>query len=198
MRKISGVAAIAAAIALLSVPARAQDPYDRTMQGPSRVAVEGFLAQYWVDNPIGDRQGVGGVGVRAMFGRGAVTGAINTFFSRARAGVFVVYTAEQEENDISTFHFGGQAEAPLFAAPIVGGYLDPFVSLSAGAFRTSQDLVGPGDRATTNFALTPGVGTLIPLFGAIAIRGDIRDVIVFGEGDTANNFVVEGGISIGF
>jgi len=205
MRKISGVAAIAAAIALLSAPVRAQDPYDPTMQGPSRVSVEGFLAHYSVDVGEGvDRAGIGGVGVRAMFGRGAATNAVSTFFSRARAGVFLVYTAEQD--NLSTLHFGGQAEAPLFAAPIGGGYLDPFVSLSVGAFRTSVDIPElnlPGvpqgsDADDINFALTPGVGTLFPLFGAIAIRGDIRDVIVFGDGNTSNNFVLEGGISIGF
>jgi hypothetical protein len=168
---------------------------DPTLQGPSRVALEGFLAHYFFDNPGGDREGIGAVGLRAMVGRGDVTRTLSTFFDRARAGIFVVYSAGQTDADISTFHYGAQAEASLFAAPIANGYLDPFISLSAGAFRTSVDV--EGFDSTTDFALTPGAGTLFPLFGAVALRGDIRDVIIFGE-ETTNNFVFEGGISIGF
>jgi hypothetical protein len=37
----------------------------------------------------------------------------------------------------------------------------------------------------------------VPLTGAIKFRGDIRDVIVFGD-ERTNNFVFEGGISVGF
>jgi hypothetical protein len=42
------------------------------------------------------------------------------------------------------------------------------------------------------------VGVQVPITGEIKFRGDIRDAIVFGEGKTSNNFVLEGGISIGF
>jgi len=202
MRKIGGLVALASAVALLAAPGtlRAQDPVDPTLQGPSRVALEGFLAQYSFDAGE-DRVGIGGIGLRAMVGRGAVPGALTTFFNRARAGVFVVYTADQDENNVSTFHYGAQAEVPLFAAPVANGFLDPFVSLSAGLFRASADAPagsGAEDVSSTDFALSPGVGTMIPLFGAVAIRGDIRDVIIFGDPDTTNNFVFEGGISIGF
>jgi hypothetical protein len=203
MRKIGGLVALASAVALLAAPAqlRAQDPVDPTLQGPSRVALEGFLAHYLFDGFGGDRVGIGGVGIRAMVGRGAVPGALTTFFNRARAGIFVVYTADQDDNNVSTFHYGAQAEVPLFPAPVARGFLDPFVSLSAGLFRASADAPegsGAEDVSSTDFALSPGVGTMIPLFGAVAIRGDIRDVIVFGDPDTSNNFVFEGGISIGF
>lgn len=182
--------------ATTSVRAGAQDIEDQSM-GPSRVSIEPYLAHYFFD--VGeDREGIGGIGVRAMLGRGAVVGGMNSFFTRARAGIFLTYTAAQTDLDVKTLHFGGQAEVPLFAAPVSGGYLDPFFSLSAGLMRLAADLEGPGDRTTTDFAITPGAGTLIPLFGALAIRGDIRDVIVFGEGETTNNFVFEGGLSIGF
>jgi hypothetical protein len=202
MRKIGGLVTLASTVALLAAPGqlRAQDPMDPTLQGPSRVAIEGFLAQYWFDGLGGDRVGIGGIGLRAMVGRGAVPGALRTFFNRARAGIFVVYTADQDDNNVSTFHYGAQAEVPLFPAPVARGFLDPFVSLSAGLFRASADAPansGADDLSSTDFALSPGAGTMIPLFGAVAIRGDIRDVIVFGE-ETSNNFVLEGGISIGF
>jgi hypothetical protein len=199
MRKIGGLVALASAVALLAVPGqlRAQDPMDPTLQGPSRVAIEPFLAQYFFDVPNGDYEAIGGVGVRAMVGRGDVTRTLNTFFSRARAGVFLVYTSGQTDSDVSTFHFGAQGEAALFQAPVANGFLDPFISLSLGALHSSVDAEGEGDLSATDFALSPGVGTLIPLFGAVAIRGDIRDVIVFGD-NTTNNFVFEGGVSIGF
>jgi len=200
MKKTRYTGLLVASVILLSATtamrAGAQEIEDQSM-GPSRVSIEPFLAQYFFD--VGeDREAIGGIGVRAMVGRGAVVGGMNTFFTRARAGIFLTYTAAQTDLDVKTFHFGGQAEVPLFAAPVGGGYLDPFVSLGAGMMRFATDLEGPGDRTTTDFALTPGAGTLIPVFGAIAIRGDIRDVIVFGEGETTNNFVLEGGLSIGF
>jgi len=176
--------------------AGAQETIDQSM-GPSRVSVEPFLAQYFFDAGD-DREGIGGFGLRAMVNRGSVVGGMNTFFTRARAGVFFTYTGEQKS--ISTFHFGGQAEVPLFAAPVGGGYLDPFFSLAVGAFRTKFEgatTVAGTSATSTDLALTPGAGTLIPLFGALAIRGDIRDVIIFGD-ETTNNFVFEGGLSIGF
>jgi hypothetical protein len=176
-----------------AVPARVQAQDDN--MGPSRIFIEGFLAQYMLDIPDGDREGIGGVGVRAMLGRGDVTSTLDNFFQRAKAGVFLVYTADQK--DVSTFHLGGQADFPLFAAPVLSGYVDPFFSLGAGAFRVSEELSGSGDRVFTDFALTPAIGALFPLTGAIKFRGDIRDVIVFGD-ETRNHFDFEGGISIGF
>lgn len=199
MSQTRRIALLASAFALFAAPTRVQ-AQDDTM-GPSRVSVEGFLAQYMFDNPGGDRENIGGVGARLMFGRGDVTGTLNNFFNRAKAGVFLVYTAEQEA--VSTFHFGGQADFPIFAAPVASGYLDPFFSLGLGGFRTKIDVpsgtqVPAGFSATsTDFALTPAIGTLIPLTGAIKFRGDIRDVIIFGD-DRTNNWVFEGGISVGF
>src|SRR5215207_10014093 len=98
-----------ASVVLLStttaVCAHAQDVEDQSM-GPSRVSIEPYLSHIFFDNPVGDNEGLGGVGVRAMLGRGAVVGGMNTFFTRARAGVFLTYTAEQTDFDVSTFHFG--------------------------------------------------------------------------------------------
>ena len=172
----------------------AQAQYEANMAGaPSRYALELYLAQYSFDNAgDGDRTGIGGVGARMMFGRGGATNTLSTFFQRARAGVFLTYTGEQK--DISTIHVGGQADFPLFQSPVYR--LDPFVSLGLGLFRSSVDVLGD-DNSETDFAFTPAVGTLIPITGSISFRGDLRDVIIFGE-DRTNNFVAEGGISIGF
>jgi len=185
---------LGAAAALLAPVGVAHAQYEENMAGgPSKYTFELYLAQYSVD--VGDdREGIGGIGGRLMFGRGDATKVVSTFFNRARAGVFATYTAEQK--DITTLHVGGQADFPLFAAPVVNGFLDPFISLGAGLFRTSVDVIG-GDNSSNDFAFTPAIGTMIPITGAIKFRGDIRDVIVFGD-DTSNNLVLEGGISVGF
>ena len=195
------------AAALVAAPlgmAHAQSTETDMNGTPSRFALELYLAQYSVDNPApGEgRTGVGGVGARMMFGNADATKVVSTFFNRARAGIFATYTAEKDF--VSTWHIGGQADFPLFAAPVANGFLDPFVSLGAGIFRATIDNDAFGgnvpsgfDASSNDFALTPAIGTLIPITGAIKFRGDLRDVITFDNG-TTNNFVAEGGISIGF
>lgn len=189
------------AAALVAAPlgvAHAQ--YETNANGsPSRYSLELYLAQYRLKTDVTDgSMGAGGVGARLMFGRSDVTRALSSFFNRARAGVFVTYTGKQGSDDVSSWHAGGQADFPLLATPM--SYLDPFVSLGAGIFHTSRSNVGvTGTNVTSNdFALTPAIGTLIPITGSIGFRGDLRDAIVFGQGNTNNNFGAEGGISIGF
>jgi Outer membrane protein beta-barrel domain len=202
MFTIRRLAVLTSALALLAATSarRAQAQEEQTM-GPSRISIEGYLTEYSFDVPNGDRNSMGGVGVRAMLGRGDVTKSMKGLFNRARAGVFLTYTGEQD--NVKTWHVGGQADIPLFAAPVVNGYVDPFVSLGLGGFHTSLDVpasteIPNGFSATsTDFALSPGIGSLFPLFGAIALRGDIRDVIIFGD-NTTNNWEFSGGLSVGF
>ena len=182
---------LCAAALLLAAPLGAAHAQSESSDSPSRFALEGYLAQYSFDTGD-DRTGVGGVGVRLMFGHSDATSLLATFFQRARGGVFLTYTGEQK--DVQTLHFGAEADFPLFAGRPMR--LDPFVSLGAGIFRTSIDQLDE-DNSTSDFALTPAIGTLFPITGSIAFRGDIRDVIIFGD-NTTNNWVAEGGISIGF
>src|SRR5215207_7334544 len=105
MSQTRRIALLASAFALCAaVPVRVQAQDDN--MGPSRIFIEGFLAQYMLDIPDRDREAIGGVGVRAMLRRGDVTSTLDNFFQRAKAGVFLVYTADQK--DVSTFHLGGQ------------------------------------------------------------------------------------------
>ena len=192
---------VTAAAALVAAPVSvAQAQVETNMNGsPSRYSLELYLSQQWANSDATDgSDGIGGIGGRMMFGRGDATRALSTFFSRARAGVFATYFAKQGGSDLSAFHVGGQADFPLFAVPINGRF-DPFLSLGAGVFHTRVDGPVSGTNITSNdFALTPAAGILIPISGAISFRGDLRDAIVFGQGDTSNNFVLEGGISVGF
>lgn len=194
--KLALVAAALLAAPLASVGA--QETAD--MYNPSRFTVEGYLSQMYINSDANEDDNVGGVGARVMFGRADASQALSTIFNRARVGAFFTYNAEQGDAEVRSFHYGAQADFPLFAAPRrVGIVLDPFVSLGAGIFHLSTPSGVQGARLTSDdFAFTPAVGTLIPITGEIKFRGDIRDAIVFGEGDTSNNFVLEGGISIGF
>ena len=91
-----------------------------------------------------------------------------------------------------------RGDFPLFVTPATAGfYLDPFLSLAIGGIHTSVDAGGGTNLTSNDFALTPAIGTLIPITGEIKFRGDLRDAITFGD-KTRNNFIAEGGISIGF
>jgi hypothetical protein len=202
MIRLSKICLATAIVAVVAPLAAAHAQMDT--QNTSRFAVEPYLAEYSFDNGGSNsgRTGIGGFGVRVMFGHSDATKTLSTFFNRARAGAFVTYTSEQKY--YSTTHFGVQGDFPLFAAPTNGGWLDPFVSVGAGVFHTAinravfGNSLPAGFNPTQNkFALTPAVGTLIPIAGQIKFRGDLRDVVVFGD-NTTQNFVAEGGISIGF
>ena len=187
-----GVAALLSAPVLAANAQSTADPYN-----PSRFTVEPYLSQAWTKNDVTDKyNGTGGFGARVMFGHSTASNALSTIFNRARAGAFVTYA--QGDADVKQYHYGVQGDFPLLAAPGAAGFpLDPFVSLGLGIIHTTIPF-GPGTNLTSNdFALTPAIGTLIPITGEIKFRGDLRDAIVFGD-NTTNNFIAEGGISIGF
>jgi hypothetical protein len=190
------VAALGAAMPTL---ARAQTSTDGSQ--PYRFTVEGYLAQYWLDNGVADKQSLGGFGGRLMFNRSTPARAIRTLADRATVGVFATYTTGQGDPEVSTLHAGAEVDASLFDAPIANGFLDPFVSIGAGFYRVSADLpatAGSGDRRVrTDFALTPAAGTRVPFFNGIGARGDLRLPIIFGN-STSVNFVAEGGLYVSF
>jgi hypothetical protein len=188
-----------AAAALLTAPAivSAQSTSTGDMYNASRFTVEPYLSQAWVKNDVTDKyNSKGGFGARVMFGHATATQALSTFFTRVRTGAFATYASAG--NNASQVNYGVQADFPLFATPATAGfYLDPFVSFGLGGIHSSTDN-GNGTNITSNdFAFTPAVGTLIPITGQIKFRGDLRDAILFGN-NTTNNFIAEGGISIGF
>ena len=202
MSRLSNVAL--AALALTAAPAAAlaqdvADPYN-----PSRFVIEPYLSHMFDvksdANTAGESQG--GFGVRVMFGQAQASQVVSTFFNRARVGGYFTYNAEQGDLELKSIHYGVQADFPLLAAPAdATGPLrfDPFLSLGAGVFNASVPSGTTGTRLSSNdFSLVPAIGVQVPITGEIKFRGDIRDAIVFGEGTTSNNFVFEGGISIGF
>ena len=183
---------IAAAVAAMPLTAAAQEAGPQ----PYRFTVEGYLANYpGFDRGLGgDRAAVGGYGVRVMFNRSTVAAAARTFFDRASAGAFATFTAEQD--GVSTQHIGGQVDVAILPTPIASGLLDPFVSVGAGVLRQSYD--APNVPNTTDFAITPAIGTRIPFFSGIGFRGDLRAPIQFSDGDTRIQPLIEGGLYISF
>jgi hypothetical protein len=191
------IAALAGALTLIALPGSQAIAQDAPLGvRPTRFTAELYLAQYSFDNPGGgDREGLGGFGGRLMFNRSTASEALRTFFTRASGGVFATYTTK---DDASTLHYGVQGDVALFPAPIARGFLDPFVSVGLGGFRTSvNNPLGEGNIVNTDLAFTPAAGTRIPLFNGISFRGDLRVPVIFGESTTVN-FVAEGGLSLSF
>lgn len=202
MSRLSNLAAgvLAAAVAPLAA-AGAQDVADP--YNPSRFVIEPYLSHMFLETDANsDRESQGGFGVRVMFGQAQASQVVSSFFNRARVGGYLTYNAEQGDLELKSIHYGVQADFPLLAAPAdATGPLrfDPFLSLGAGVLNASVPSGTSGTRESSNdFTLTPAAGVQVPITGEIKFRGDIRDVILFGEGRTSNNFVFEGGISIGF
>jgi hypothetical protein len=191
VRRLIRPLAAAALAAGAAAPLAAQDAGTPA----ARFTLGGYLANYWFDGGGSDgRASVGGYGVRLMFNRSTPARVARSFFDRASAGAFATLTTEQD--GVSTQNIGGEVDVALFPTPIAAGRLDPFIGLGAGILRSDNedDRVG----ASTDFALTPSIGTRIPFFSGIGFRGDLRTPIVFRDGDTRAHFLIEGGIYISF
>lgn len=191
--------ALCAAVAFLAAPLAAAHAQGDNMNGtPSRFTLEGYLAQYWLDTDASNgSNAAGGVGVRLMLGHSDATKVASSLFNRARAGAYFTYTGEQGDDDVTSWQLGGQFDFPLLVRPM--SYLDPFLSLGAGVLHSSRNNpdVSGTSVSSSDFALIPAIGTLIPITGSIGFRGDLLDTIVFGN-STTNNFGIQGGINIGF
>lgn len=192
------LAALAAAAALPAATAAAQDT--RAGVRPYRFTVEGLLAQSYLNSDLagGGKNTFGGYGARVMFNRSTPAATLRSFANRASVGAFVVATSGQGPRDAASLHYGVQADVALFPAPIFRATLDPFFSLGLGALRTTYaPASGTGDVRNTNLALTPALGTRIPLITGFGFRGDLRAPVVFGNKTTVNG-VAEGGIFLSF
>lgn len=195
MRTPRRLALAAAAVAAGAVSASAQE--SSTGVQPYRFTVGGYLANYWLDRGGDlDRASVGGYGLRVMFNRSTPAAVARTFFSRASAGAYATFTAEQDR--VSTQNLGVQVDVPLFPTAIASGRLDPFLSLGAGVLRSKAEQTTGADRTTTDFTIIPAAGTRIPFFSGIGFRGDLRLPVVFSDGNTQLNFLAEGGLYVSF
>jgi hypothetical protein len=70
--------------------------------------------------------------------------------------------------------------------------------VGAGVLRSKAEPATGRSVTSSDFAVTPAVGTRIPFFSGIGFRGDLRSPIVFSDGDTRVHFLAEGGIYVSF
>lgn len=126
----------------------------------------------------------------------------------AKGGVALFYHQTFAKDGILIRHYGAEQDAFLTNRPF-GGWLDPVLSVGAGALRTSVGAQRIGTTAipasvATKFALTPGVGVRIPIPNRLQLRVDARDALVFGATGadgakrTASNFEFTGAIGLTF
>lgn len=163
----------------------------------ARPALEGSYTQLRFDGADARAEGLAG---RLMWGAAPIPGAPSSLVSRASAGLFAAYTPAQDLG-FSTLQVGLVADVRPFS---IGGRVDPFLSLGAGALRTS---VAPGraaeavavtpraDRSNTTLALTPGIGARVNLGPGVSVHGDVRDVVTFRR-DTRHNVAIGAGVRL--
>jgi hypothetical protein len=185
-------------VTLGSLPARlAVAQVDVVPVWGARPALEGSYTQLRFDGGDARAEGLGG---RLMWGAAPIPGAPSSLVSRTSAGLFAAYTPA-EALGFSTLQLGLVADVRPFS---IAGRVDPFLSLGAGALRTS---VAPGraaqavavtplaERSNTTLAVTPGVGARLNLGPGLAVQGDVRDVVTF-RGDTRHNVAIGAGVRL--
>ena len=193
------VPTVAAALCLCAAPLPAAAQLGPHGERAYRFSVDAHLTRLWFDDealPGAGTTEVGGYGGRLMYHPASSTRGPRSLLGRSSVGVFSEYTADQGSPAASSLHYGLEVDASLFAFPLFGGALDPFVSLAAGVMSTSVDLDG-GSVDRDDFALTPGLGIRVPLYRALGVRGDLRLPIVFGA-ETTGNLMANGGGYISF
>ena len=126
--------------------------------------------------------GLNGYGARLWINLAPFSGPSPNLVGNGAIALFATYTPDQNGQGFTTLHYGAQHDVFFVKRPL-GGLIDPL----------------------TKFALTPGAGIRIPVANRFQIRGDARDVIVFGsrtaasgEKRTSNSYEFTGALGITF
>ena len=200
------VAALGVMLGALSPrPAGAQlEPRPLPWTG-TRPALELGYTQLRFDVARGTPLRAEGVGGRLMWNLAGVTGREGGLAARTGVGLFATFAPQQRFGGparVSTTTAGAAADVRPLAAPLFGR-VDPFLSLGAGALRTSRSAgLSPspsplmGD-ARTSFTLTPGVGTTLQLGRQLALQGEVRDFVTFRDA-ARHNVALGAGLRLAF
>jgi hypothetical protein len=180
---------ISFAASLFLVPAAADAQWYNATPTAGRLPVT-VEAYYGRLQPAGTQEAyhVDSFGARVLW-RLAEEPADRPLLSRAFLGPFGEYM-DAEARGFSTAFFGAHGDFRLLSMPL-GGVVDPVLSLSAGAVRTSTE-IGFGDRPAyanrSNMAMgmAPAVGLRLGLIRGVALRADARDLIVLRAGTQHN------------
>ena len=193
------------AIASAQGPAQpAAQPVARSSTRP-RVSIEPYAVNTQLDDAVNStgRAGINGYGVRLSIRQPArmQVGVL----SRGGLTAWGHWAPERDGNVVR--HLGVQQEVHVADRPILG-FLDPVVSLGAGAYRLTTryfvGAVGPYSATRERFALTPGAGVRVLAPGGLHVRLDARDAVVFNQRDpagrrrTLNNVEFTAGLGLTF
>ena len=172
--------------------------------GPQRqfIAIEPYYARLELDaGKDVSRVSLYGYGARLWINLAPFSGPSPNVVGKGAIALFATYTPDQNDEGFTTLHYGAQHDVFFVNRPL-GGFIDPLLSVAAGAFRTKAVDI---DETETKFALTPGLGIRIPVANRLQIRADARDIIVFGsrtgaggEKRTSNSYEFTGALGITF
>jgi hypothetical protein len=177
---------------------------------PTPLLLEQYLSRAQLDPAItGAPARVGGAGARLLRPLAAHDdGAAAPTASRLAVGAFATY-ARRGDPGLTAWHYGAQADLRLGARPL-GGRVEPLLSLGVGALRTRhesdcgalppvRDACPPraGGRvlAETAPAVSPALGVRVGLLPGLALRSEVRDVIVY-QGTPRHTLELATGISL--
>lgn len=192
---------VSAVVAFLSLGSMGR-PLSAQALGPQRqfLAVEPYYQSLWIDvAPNQSRTQLNGFGARLWINLAPFVGPQLSGLSRSSVSAFVSRAPASKGFDV--WHFGGELDQFFVRRPL-GGFIDPLISVGAGALRVTGPL---GTNA--KFALSPGVGLRIPMPNRFELRVDGRDLLVFNRADlsgpqtptrTANNIELTAGLGITF
>lgn len=201
MALIAALGALLGASTPMAAAGQAAQRWNDAWTGP-RPALEAFYTRVGFEGARLAGSGTvraGGFGARVMWPLASIgDGGVSWLARHTAVGLFGVYTPEQNVR-FAAGQFGAAVDLTPFAAPLAGR-VEPFVSLGAGALRTTMHTVvvrpapRPGvhggaalapvaERSTTstNVLLVPSVGARVHLRPGVAIQGDLRNLVTFGD-----------------
>ena len=188
---------------------------------PPGTAVEGYFARAVLDPAVaGSRTRVAGVGARLLIPVQSLTdGTLTGPARRTSIGAFFT-TIPDDGRGVEARHFGIQADLRPTEAPVVGR-VEPLLSVGVGSFvgrrqRSVRELYSPiclgvtdfavpeaaqpclralpghGDTTRNQLAVSPAVGVRVGLLPGLALRAELRDVIVQRDGPRHNVEIATG------
>lgn len=178
---------------LVSAQARPADP---ASNGGERY-LDYFVSQWWTADRA-ERQSAA-VGGRVMWALPSPAVSPQLPLGRAYVGGYVMRLRHEEESR-EAWHYGTQADLSVSRSPLFGR-VEPLVSLSVGALRTTgapDPLFAAEQQIAGETVLTvaPGIGARIRLMPRLEIRSDVRRLQELGD-DPRGYFEMAGGLSLG-
>lgn len=194
--RVAAVASLAGALAATGAGAQALGPQRQFL------ALEPYYSHLSLDGGGNgaSRVELNGYGGRLWINLAPFSGKSPNLVGMGAIALFMTYTPDQGGKGITTLHYGLQHDVFFVNRPL-GGFIDPLVSVAAGAFRFNDVAA---DESQTKFALTPGIGVRLPLANRFQLRVDGRDALIFGQRAngggkrTTNNFEYVGALGITF